>query len=313
MSGLQRALESGRFVVTAELGPPRGPDADAVRLKAAALRGRVDAVNVTDNQSAFVRLSSWAGSLLALEEGVEPVMQLTTRDRNRLALQSDLMSAAALGIPNVLLLTGDHPRFGDHPDAKPVFDLDSVQLIWTARSMRDQRRLLSGRNLEPAPRLFIGAVENPFAPPLRFRARRLAKKVAAGAQFVQTQFVFDVDGFERWMAEVRDLGVHERCGILAGVGPIRSPRMLERMRAELPGLYVPPEVADRLLSVPTDRFAEEGLRLCAETIQRVREVPGVAGVHVMAFGRERDVPDILQRAGVGPVRAVPLEASTTGR
>ena len=191
----------------------------------------MDAVNIPDGQSAHVRMSNWAGSLLALDAGVEPVMQVTCRDRNRIALQSDLMSAAALGIPNVVLMTGDHPRFGDHPDAKPVFDLDGVQLVWTARTMRDEGRLLSGRQLDPPPSWLIGAVENPFAPPVRFRAARLGKKVAAGADFVQTQFVFDVPVFTRWMADVRDLGLDRRCKILAGVGPVRSLRALEFMRS----------------------------------------------------------------------------------
>ncbi len=297
---LRRALASGRFVVTAEIGPPRGADPDAVKHKASLLKGWVDAVNITDNQSAFVRLSSFGGSLLALSMGVEPVMQLTCRDRNRIALQSDLLSAAALGIPNVLLLTGDHPTFGDHVDAKPVFDLDSIQLVWTAKLMQDQARLLSGRRLDPAPRWCIGAVENPFAPPTRFRARRLGKKVAAGAQFVQTQFVFDVEGFERWMADVRDLGLESRCGVLAGVGPIPTVRALEYMQNKVPGIYVPEHVARRIRGVPADRVAEEGIRICTEIIERLKEVPGVAGVHVMAFGREAGIPEILQRAQIGP-------------
>ncbi|MDQ3990149.1 MAG: methylenetetrahydrofolate reductase [Actinomycetota bacterium] len=294
------ALRSGRFAVTAEIGPPRGADAAVIRRKADLLRGWVDAANITDNQSAHVRLSSWAGSVLALAAGVEPVMQLTCRDRNRIALQSDLLSAAAVGIPNVLLLTGDHPRFGDHPDAKPVFDVDSVQLVWTARTLRDQRRLLSGRMVDPAPRWLIGAVENPFAPPQRFRAQRLAKKVAAGAEFAQTQFVFDVDGFARWMGEVRDLGVPERCGVLAGVGPIRSLRSLDFIRTRVPGIHVPEEMVRRMRGVPADRVAEEGMQICVEAIERLKEMPGVAGVHVMAFGFEQGIPEILQRSGVDP-------------
>jgi methylenetetrahydrofolate reductase (NADPH) len=297
---LRSRLESGELAVTAELRPPRGADADAIGRRAAALAGWVDAVNITDNQSSFVRLSSFAGSLLALAAGVEPVMQLTCRDRNRIALQSDLLSAAAMGIPNVLLLTGDHPRFGDHADAKPVFDLDSVQLIWTARTMREQRRLLSGRALDPAPQWFIGAVENPFSPPTGFRAARLGKKVAAGAQFVQTQFVFDVGAFARWMSEVRDLGLEQRCHVLAGVGPIRSLRSLEHMQRNVPGLHIPDEIDARLRGVPADRVEEEGLRLCAELIQQIREIPGVAGVHVMAIGYEEGIPEILRRAGVPP-------------
>lgn len=297
---LQRRLEAGEFAVTAEIGPPRGADLGGIRRKAELLRGWVDATNITDNQSSYVRLASWAGSLAVLAAGVEPVMQVTCRDRNRIALQSDLLSAAAVGIPNVVLMTGDHPRFGDHADAKPVFDLDGVQLVWTARTMRDQGRLLSGRTLDPPPAWFIGAVENPFAPPVGFRAARLGKKVEAGAQFVQTQFVFDLEAFARWMSQVRDLGLHERCHVIAGVGPIRSLRALDHMRDNLAGVHIPDEVARRLRGVPPDRVAEEGTRLCAELIRQVRDVPGVAGVHVMAFGNERAVPEILERAGFGP-------------
>ncbi len=296
--GLRARLASGGFAVTAEIGPPRGADPEALRRKVTPLVGRVDAVNITDNAGAHVRMASWAGSLVAAEAGVEPVMQLTCRDRNRLALQSDLLAAAAMGIPNVLLMTGDHPKFGDHPDAKPVFDLDSVQLLWAARMMRAEGRLLSGRALSSRPAWFIGAVENPFAPPAGFRAARLVKKADAGAEFVQTQFVFDVPAFARWMAEVRDLGADQRCRILAGVGPVRSLRALDHMSTAVPGLHIPGEVGRRLRSVPADRVAEEGVRVCAEIIEQVREIPGVSGVHIMAPGYEHGIPAILDRAGL---------------
>jgi methylenetetrahydrofolate reductase (NADPH) len=299
LSRLQTAIKERRFVVTAELGPPRGASAAPLRRKAQLLRDWIDAANVTDGQSAVVRMASWAGSMIAMQEGVEPVMQLQCRDRNRIALQADLLGASGMGIPNLLLLTGDHTRFGDHPDARGVFDLDSIQLLWMARGMRDQKQLLNGRELRASPSWFIGAVENPFAPPLRFRAERLGKKVAAGAQFVQTQFIFDIPIFERWMQQVRDLGLDRRCAILAGVGPVKSLRALEHMRAEVPGMYVPDSVVQRLSGVPADRVQEEGLKLCAEIIQQVRDIPGVAGVHVMAFSWEEAVPEILERAGVG--------------
>jgi methylenetetrahydrofolate reductase (NADPH) len=303
-SSLRRSLESAQTTVTAEVGPPRGADPDAVRRQVGLLRGWVDAVNITDGQGAHARLSNWAGSLLALAAGVEPVMQVTCRDRNRIALQSDLLSAAALGIPNVVLMTGDHPRFGDHPDAKPVFDLDSVQLVWTARTMRDEGRLLSGRTLDPPPHWLIGAVENPFAPPAGFRAARLGKKVAAGAEFAQTQFVFDVPAFARWMADVRDLGLDRRCKILAGVGPVRSLRALEYMQGNVPGLWIPDEIGRRLRGVPDGRVADEGLAMCAEIIQQVLQIPGVSGVHVMAPGFSRGIPEVLARAGLArPVGA----------
>ncbi|PVY97978.1 methylenetetrahydrofolate reductase [Actinomycetospora cinnamomea] len=299
MSALREALAAGRFAVTAEIGPPRGADPTVITRKAEHLRGWVDAANVTDNQGAHVRMSSLGGSVLALRAGVEPVMQVTCRDRNRLALQSDLLSAAALGVPNVLLLTGDHPRYGDHPDGKPVFDLDGVQLVWTARTMRDERRLLSGRELTAPPSWTVGTVENPFAPPVGFRARRLLKKAVAGAEFVQTQFVFDVPRFAAFMSEVRDLGIPERCAVIAGVGPLRSVRVLEHVRDNVPGTHVPDALARRLRGVPPARVAEEGVTACVETIQAVREIPGVAGVHVMAFGFEHGIPDILTRSGLG--------------
>jgi methylenetetrahydrofolate reductase (NADPH) len=297
---LRDALAAGRFAVTAEIGPPRGADATVIERKAALLRDWVDAANVTDNQGASVRLSSLAGSVLAMRAGLEPVMQLTCRDRNRMALQSDLLGAGALGVPNVLLLTGDHPVHGDHPDAQPVYDLDGVQLAWTARTLRDDGVLMSGQPIAGRPDWLIGTVENPFAPPAAFRARRLAKKVAAGAEFVQTQYVFDVEWFERWMAEVRALDIPARCRVLAGVGPVRSLRALEFLRSGVPGIHVPDHLERRLRGVPADRVADEGLALCAETIQRLAQIPGVAGVHVMAFGFEHGIPGILQRAGIGP-------------
>jgi methylenetetrahydrofolate reductase (NADPH) len=294
---LRSRLDSGRFAVTAEISPPRGADPAAIRHKAARLRGWVDAVNITDNAGAHVRLASWAGSLLAAGAGVEPVMQVTCRDRNRLALQSDLLGAAALGIPNVLLMTGDHPKFGDHPDARPVFDLDGTGLIEAARTMREEGVLLSGRRLSVRPGWLIGAVENPFAPPAGQRAAIFGTRVAAGAEFVQTQFVFDVAAFGRWMTEVRDLGLDQRCRILAGVGPVRSLRALGHLRS-LPGVHIPAEVEHRLSAVPPGRVAEEGLAMCAEIIEQVRQIPGVSGVHVMAPGYEHALPALLERAGL---------------
>ena len=302
MSVFSELLRRDTFVVTAELDPPRSANASAVRRRAGALKGFVDAVNVTDNQGSNVRLASWAGSLAALQAGLEPVMQMTCRDRNRIALQSDLLGASALGIRNILVMTGDHPKFGDHPEAKPVFDLDSVQLLWTLRHMRDQGAVLTGRALKPPPDCFLGAVENPSAPPAEFRAERLGKKIAAGAQFVQTQFVFDVAGFGQWMAQVRDLGLHERCYILAGVGAVRSRRGLDFMRDNVPGVTVPDDVYRRLMAVPADQTAAEGARLAAETIKQLTTIEGVAGVHLFMAGNERAVPGVLEEAGVGTVR-----------
>jgi methylenetetrahydrofolate reductase (NADPH) len=307
---LRARFGSGAFAVTAEISPPRGAEPGALLRTAEHLRGWVDAVNITDNTSAHVRMASWAGSLLAAQAGIEPVMQLTCRDRNRLALQSDLLAAWAVGIPNVLLMTGDHPKFGDDPGAVPVFDLDSVQLLGAARTMREEGRLISGRTLTGRPGWLIGAVENPFAPPAGFRAARLAKKAAAGAEFAQTQFVFDVTGFGRWMAAVRDLGLDQRCRILAGVGAVRSLRALDHLRTGVPGLYIPDEVERRLRGVPAGRVADEGTRICAEIIEQVRVIPGVSGVHVMAPGYEHGIPGILERAGLA--RQDPAAAPALG-
>jgi methylenetetrahydrofolate reductase (NADPH) len=291
---LADALRNGRFAVTAEIGPPRGADVDEIRESAALLRDWVDAANVTDNQGAQVRVSSFAGSVIALAEGLEPVMQMTCRDRNRIALQSDLLSAGALGIPNLVLMTGDRPERGDHADATPVFDLSSSSLMTTARTLRNEGRLLSGRVIDPAPRFLLGAVDTGAGVP-----DRLEQKVADGAEFVQTQFVFDVDEFAIWMEKVRDLGLDTQCGILAGVGPIRSLRALEFM-AGIPGVIIPPAFERRLRGVPADRVAAEGMAACAETVAALREVTGVAGVHVMAVGYERGVPEILEAAGLEP-------------
>ena len=302
-SGLRARLDSGQFAVTAEITPPRGADPAAVRRKVTPLRGWVDAVNITDNAGAHVRMASWAGCLLAAEAGIEPVMQLTCRDRNRLALQSDLIAAGALGIPNVLLMTGDHPKFGDHPDAKPVFDLDGIGLIQAARVMRDEGLLMSGRPLSARPDWLIGATENPFAPPAGQRAAILGKRAAAGAEFVQTQFVFDVAAFRNWMVQVRELGLHDRCYILAGVGAVRSRNALDFMRDKVPGVNVPDDVYRRLRAVPADQTAAEGARLAAETIQQLRAIDGVAGVHLLVAGNEQAVPGILDEAGVTAGRA----------
>ena len=290
---LAEALRTGRFAVTAEVAPPRGADVTRLRETARLLRGWVDAANVTDNQGARVRMSSLAGSAVLLAEGLDPVMQMTCRDRNRIALQSDLLAAGGLGVPNVLLMTGDRPERGDHPDAPGVFDLDSDSLTAAARALRDDGTLLSGQTVESAPRYLIGAVDPGAGEP-----ERLARKVALGTEFVQTQFVFDVAAFAGWLARVRDLGLTQRCGVLAGVGPIRSLRALDVM-AGLPGVAVPPALERRLRGVPAHRVAEEGMAACAEIVAALRELPGLAGVHVMAVAYEQGVPEILTAAGLG--------------
>jgi methylenetetrahydrofolate reductase (NADPH) len=300
---LRSAITDHRFAVTTEIGPPRGADVEAIRRKARLLRDWVDAANITDNQGATVRMASWGASIIALEEGLEPVMQLQCRDRNRLALQSDLIAAAAVGIPNIVLMTGDQPKVGDHPDAPGVFDLDSLGLIATARKIRDEGRLISGRELKPPPQWFIGAVEDPFAPGQE-QAGRFGKKIEAGSEFVQTQYVFEVSRFETWMAKAKELGYADRCAVLAGVGPIRSLGMLDRLK-QIPGVYVPEQLERRLRAVPEDKVGAESIAICAEIIRALREVPGVAGVHVMAVGLEEAIPEIVERAGLGR-RVVPL-------
>jgi methylenetetrahydrofolate reductase (NADPH) len=298
---LQRTLAAGELAVTAEIGPPRGASIAPLTRKAAVLRDWVHAVNITDNASATARLSSWAGSLAVLGVDVEPIMQLTCRDRNRIALQSELLGAAALGVPNMLLMTGDHPRHGDHPDATAVFDLDGAELLRVARAMRDEGRLMSGRELLPPPSWLLGAVTDPSGP-VEAAVARLAAKVEAGAQFVQTQYVFDGPAFARWLHRAAELGLLERCQILAGVGPVLSERALHHL-AGVPGIDIPATVADRLLATGSpEEFRAAGERLCAETIAELIELPAVAGLHIMAPGGEATIPGILAQAGLRPWR-----------
>ena len=303
-SHLQRVLSEGHFAVTAEIGPPKSADGEVVRQKARILKGYVDAANITDCQTAIVRMSSIASAVLVMAEGVEPVVQMTCRDRNRIGIQADLLGAAALGVKNLLCITGDHQKFGNHPEAKGVFDLDSIQLTAMVRRMRDEGKFLCGEELTGArPEFFIGAVENPFADPFEFRVRRLEKKVRAGAEFIQTQIIYNVERFRKFMEMARDLGLTERVYILAGVTPPKSLGMARYMKYFVPGLEVPDEVLERLKGARDKR--EEGINLAVEIIQQVREIPGVAGVHIMAIEWEEAVPEIVKRAGLHPR---PLEA-----
>ena len=301
-SRLERVLRSGRFAVTAELAPLDTSAPDAVLQQALVLSEVADAINVTDASGAHVHMSSVAACAILTHSSYEPVFQMSCRDRNRIALQGDLLGAAALGVKNVLCLTGDGVQTGDQPEAKPVFDLDSVQLLQTLRIMRDEGMFLSGRKLEVPPRVFLGAAANPFAPPFDARPLRMAKKVAAGADFIQTQYCFDVPRFERFMQRVRDLGLHERVYILVGVGPLRSVRVAEWMRHNVPGVHIPDEVVERLRKTPKERQREEGIQLCIEMIEQVREIEGVHGVHVMAYRQEEMLNEIIHRAGLLPRR-----------
>jgi methylenetetrahydrofolate reductase (NADPH) len=299
-SNLEKVLTSGAFAVTGECGPPRGADSEVVRKKGALLKGYVDAVNVTDNQTSVVRMSSFSASLVLKEMGFDPVMQMVCRDRNRIAIQSDILGASALGINNLVCLSGDHQSFGDHPSAKNVFDIDSMQLIQTVAQMKNEGKFISGEEVKGKPNLFIGCAENPFADPFEIRAMRLAKKAAAGAQFVQTQCVFNVDKFEKWMEMVRDLGVHEKIYILAGITPYKSIGMANYMKKSVPGMDVPDEHIARLKGVAKEKVAEEGVNICLEIIERVKAIKGVAGIHIMAIEWESIVAEIVTRAKLSP-------------
>jgi len=299
-SRLEKTLAAGHFAVTGELGPPRGNNADEVRHKAGFLKGIVESVNITDNQTAVVRMASWAACKILIEEGMEPNLQMVCRDRNRIALQSDLLGASALGIKNVLCLSGDHQRFGDHPESKNVFDLDSMQLLDTFRKMRDQKTFVNDKELEGAPEIFIGAAANPFADPFEFRVTRLAKKIAAGADFIQTQCIYNLDRFAEYMKGVVDRGLHEKCYILGGVTPLKSVGMANYMSKFVPGMDVPAELVQRLRGVDKKKVGEEGIKIAIETIERLKEIPGLAGVHVMAIEWEHRAKEIIEGAGLLP-------------
>ena len=299
-SHLERILGKKQFAVTSECGPPRGADPEVIRRKGELLKGYVDAVNVTDNQTSVVRMSSLASCVLLKEMGFDPILQMVCRDRNRIALQSDILGAAALGINNILCLSGDHQKFGDHSTAKNVFDIDSIQLIQTVKWMRDEGKFLSGEELKGVPRFFIGAAANPFADPFEIRVPRLAKKVTAGVQFIQTQCIYNLEKFEQWMARVREREIHEKVHILAGVTPFKSVGMARYMKNMVPGMDVPDEYIERLKSVPKESQAEEGIKICVESIERLISIEGVHGVHIMAIEWEHRMAEIVEMAGLLP-------------
>jgi methylenetetrahydrofolate reductase (NADPH) len=297
---LEKILESGAFAVTSECGPPRGSDPEVVREKGELLRGHVDAINVTDNQTSVVRMSSIAACVILKEMGLEPICQMTTRDRNRIAIQSDLLGAAALGMNNLLCLSGDHQRFGDHPTAKNVYDIDSIQLIHTVHRMREEGKFINGEEIKTPPKFFIGAAANPFADPFAIRVPRLAKKAAAGVDFIQTQCIYNMDKFREWMKGVVDRGLHEKVKILAGVTPMKSVGMARYMKKSVPGMDVPDEVIKRLQGAGKGNAATEGIKFCVEQIQELKEMEGIAGVHVMAIEWEEKVPEMVKAAGLHP-------------
>ncbi len=297
-TNLEKILESGRFAVTAEAGPPKGTSPAVIQRKGEILRNCCDAVNVTDNQTAIVRMSSMAGCVLLKQVGVEPVMQMVVRDRNRLALQSDVLGAVAMGIGNFLCLSGDHQKFGNHPTARGVFDIDSIQLIQMLKKMRDEKKFLSGDDISGEVPMFIGAAANPFADPFEFRATRLGKKVKAGADFIQTQAVYDVPKFARYMEMVCERGLDKQVHILAGVIPIRSVGMARYMRDYVSGVSVPDEIITRLEKA--EKVKDEGVKIILEIIEQLKEIPGVHGLHIMAVGWEDIVPEMVERAGLMP-------------
>jgi len=325
-SNLERVLKNGHFAVTAELGPPQSADGSVIRKKAALLKGCCDAANITDNQTAIVRMSSIGAGAILVQEGLEPVAQMTCRDRNRLAMQSDLLGAYALGVRNLLCLTGDHQSFGNHPDSKNVFDMDSIQMVQMVSNMRDKRVFQNGEEFKgQEPRFFVGAVESPFAHPVEFRPHRLAKKVKAGVNFIQTQIVYDIPAFKTFMEKVREMGLHKQTYILAGVSPLKSPGMAKYMKENVPGILIPDAILKRMEAAgspwagkskdeltPEDKKARseawqaEGIKICIELIQQLRKIEGVAGVHIMAIEWEEAIRPIVEGAGLYPRPNVPM-------
>ena len=293
---LERVLRSGRFAVTAELNPPDSADPEDTYRQALVLSQVCDAINATDASGANCHMSSMGICALLTRAGYSPVLQISCRDRNRIAIQGDVLGAAAMGVHNILCLSGDSVETGDQPGAKPVFDLDSTTLLDAIRGMRDDAVFLSGRKITTPPRVFLGAAANPFAPPYDWRPLRLAKKIEAGAQFVQTQYCYDIEMLERYMAVVRDLGLDEQCFILVGVGPLASAKAAKWIRSNVPGVHIPEHVIDRLEGAEDQK--REGKQLCIDLIQQIREVPGVAGVHVMAYRQEHLVTEIIQDSKV---------------
>ena len=299
-SRLEKILKAGHFAFTGELGPPRGTGAEEVREKASHLKDNVDSVNITDNQTAVVRMASWAACLILIQEGLEPNYQMVCRDRNRLAMQADILGAYTHGVKNMLCLSGDHCMFGDHPTAKGVFDIDSMQLIQMVKNMRDEGKFLGGAEIEHPPKIFIGAAANPFAEPYEWRVHRLAKKIEAGVDFIQTQCIYNMDRFRKWVQEANDMGLTENCYILAGVTPMKSVGMARYMQNKVPGMDVPDEIINRLKGAGKGKVAEEGIKIACEQIEEFKEMKGVHGVHLMAIEWEHKVPEIAEQAKVLP-------------
>jgi len=299
-SKLEKILAAGHLAVTSECGPPRGSDPEVIIKKAEMIKDHVDAINITDNQTSVTRMCSLAACIRLKLMGLEPVLQMVTRDRNRIALQSDILGAASFDINNILCLSGDHQSFGDCAQGQNVHDIDSIQLVQTVRHMRDEGKFLGGDDINRPPKMFVGAAANPFADPFEIRVPRLAKKVAAGVEFIQTQCIYNLDKFEQWMKMVCDRGLHEKVNILAGMTPMKTAGMAKYMKNRVPGMDVPDEVVKRLADTPKEKQSEEGIKICIEAIQRLKEVEGVRGFHVMAIEWEEKVPEIVEKAGLYP-------------
>ncbi len=299
-SKLEKILAAGHFAVTSECGPPRGSDPEVIVEKANLIKNHVDAINITDNQTSVTRMCSLAACIRLKLLGLEPILQMVTRDRNRIAIQSDILGAASFDIHNILCLSGDHQSFGDCAKGQNVHDLDSMQLIQTVRQMRDEGKFLGGDDIKRPPQMFVGAAANPFADPFEIRVPRLAKKVAAGVEFIQTQCIYNLDKFETWMKIAGDRGLHEKVYILAGVTPLKSAGMAKYMKNRVPGMDVPDEIVQRMSGTPKDKQAEEGIKICIESIQRLKEIKGIRGFHVMAIEWEEKVSEIVEQAGLFP-------------
>ncbi|MDM8525213.1 methylenetetrahydrofolate reductase [Desulfococcaceae bacterium HSG8] len=299
-SKLEKILKAGHLAVTSECGPPRGSDPEAIKKKAELIKDHVDGINITDNQTSVTRMCSLASCIHLRLMGLEPILQMVTRDRNRIALQSDILGAASFDIHNMLCLSGDHQSFGDCKQGQNVHDIDSMQLIQTVRYMRDEGKFLGGDDIKRPPNMFVGAAANPFADPFEIRVPRLAKKIAAGVEFIQTQCIYNLDKFEEWMRLARERGLTEKVFILAGMTPMKSAGMAKYMKNRVPGMDVPDELVKRLAGVPKEKQAQEGIDICVEAIQRLKEMEGVKGFHIMAIEWEEKVPEIVERTGLYP-------------
>jgi methylenetetrahydrofolate reductase (NADPH) len=299
-SRLEKVLAAGHLAVTSECGPPRGSNPGVIEEKANLIRDYVDAVNITDNQTSVTRMCSLAACIRLKLMGLDPVLQMVTRDRNRIALQSDILGAASFDIHNILCLSGDHQSFGDCAQGQNVHDIDSMQLLQTVRNMRDNGKFLGGADIARPPKMFVGAAANPFADPFEIRVPRLAKKIAAGAEFIQTQCIYNLDKFETWIHLAQERGLTEKVFILAGLTPMKSVGMARYMKNRVPGMDVPDDVVKRLAGTPKEKQAAEGIEICIESIQRLKQIKGVAGFHIMAIEWEHKVPEIVEAAGLYP-------------